>query len=132
MRSPRGAPSREPTEAGQPWYLPLAILTALTLRAVSRLALRQTEGLIGSVIRLLGLDLPVPDHTTLSRRADGLDVPHPQSRAGANGMHLIVDSSGLQTGNFAFQCMILISQMLPFASLERFFLRQSSDILRER
>jgi hypothetical protein len=40
-----------------------------------RLALRQTEGLIGSVIRLLGLDLPVPDHTTLSRRADGLDVP---------------------------------------------------------
>jgi Transposase DDE domain len=32
---------------------------------VSRLALRQTEGLIGSVIRLPGLDLPVPDHTTL-------------------------------------------------------------------
>ena len=49
---------------GQPWYSPLAILTALTLRAVFRLALRQTEGLIGSVIRLLGLDLPVPDHTT--------------------------------------------------------------------
>jgi hypothetical protein len=47
---------------------------ALTLRAVFRLAPRQTEGLIGSVIRLLGLDLPVPNHTTLSRRADGLDV----------------------------------------------------------
>jgi Transposase DDE domain len=59
---------------GQPWYSPLAILTALTLRAVFRLAPRQTEGLIGSVIRLLGLDLPVPNHTTLSRRADGLDV----------------------------------------------------------
>jgi hypothetical protein len=60
---------------GQPWYSPPAILTALTLRTVFRLALRQTEGLIGSVMRLLGRDLPVPDHTTLSRRADGLGVP---------------------------------------------------------
>ena len=50
-------------QGGQPWYSSLAILTALTLRAVFRLALCQREGLIGSVIRLLGLDLPVPDHT---------------------------------------------------------------------
>ena len=35
------------TRGGQPWYSPLAILTALTLRAVFRLALRQAEGLIG-------------------------------------------------------------------------------------
>ena len=55
------------TRGGQPWYSELAILTALTLRAVFRLAYRQTEGLIGSLMRLLGLDLPVPDHTTLSR-----------------------------------------------------------------
>lgn len=67
------------TRGGQVWYSPLAILTALTLRAVFRLALRQTEGLIGSIIHLLGLDLPVRDHTTLSRRADGLDVPRPRS-----------------------------------------------------
>src|SRR4051794_8669258 len=53
------------TRGGQPDYSPLAILTALTLRAVFRLPFRQTEGLIGSVIRLLGLDLAVPDHTTL-------------------------------------------------------------------
>src|SRR4051812_4138216 len=71
------------SRGGQPWYSPLAILTALTLRAVLRLALRQTEGLIGSVIRLLGLDLPVPDHTTLSRRAETLDVPRPRSGIGA-------------------------------------------------
>ena len=58
---------------GQPWYSPLAILTALTLRGVFHLALRQTEGLIGSLIRLLGLDLPVPDHTTLSRRGETLE-----------------------------------------------------------
>ena len=67
------------TRGGQPWYSPLAILTALTLRAVFRLALRQTEGLIGSIIRLLGLDLAVPDHTTLSRRAATLEVPRPRS-----------------------------------------------------
>ena len=58
----RAAPRTTP--GGQPWYSPLAILTALTLRAVFRLALRQTEGLIGSIIALLGLDLAVPDHST--------------------------------------------------------------------
>src|SRR5215212_3434182 len=67
------------TRGGQPWYSPLAILTALTLRAVFCLAYRQTEGLIGSIMRLLGLDLPVPDHTTLSRRAATLEVPRPRS-----------------------------------------------------
>ena len=41
------------TRGGQPYYSALAITTALTLRAVFRLALRQTEGLIGSIIRLL-------------------------------------------------------------------------------
>jgi len=55
----------------------LAILTALALRAVFRLALRQTEGLIGSVIGLLGLTLRVPDHSTLSRRAATLEMLYP-------------------------------------------------------
>src|SRR5215207_2309156 len=67
------------TRGGQPWNSPLAILTALTLRAVFWLALRQTEGLIGSVMRLLGLDLAMPDHTTLRRRAATLEVPRPRS-----------------------------------------------------
>ncbi len=49
------------TPGGQPHYSDLAITTALTLRAVFHLALRQTEGLIGSILQLLGLDLPVPD-----------------------------------------------------------------------
>src|SRR4051812_31245665 len=90
------------TRSGQPWYSPLAILTALTLRAVFRLGLRQTEGLIGSVIGLLGLDLPVPDHTTLSRRAAPLEVPRPRSGSSpdaerdAEPVHLLVDSTGLK------------------------------------
>jgi hypothetical protein len=88
----RAAP--RPTQGGQPWYSPLAILTALTLRAVFRLALRQTEGLIGSILRLLGLDLAVPDHTTLSRRAETLEVP--RLRSGSEPVHLLVDSTGLK------------------------------------
>ena len=74
----RAAPRTTP--GGQPWYSSLAILMALTLKAVFRLALRQTEGLIGSVIGLLGLDLAVPDHSTLCRRAETLKVPRPRPR----------------------------------------------------
>ena len=84
------------TPGGQPWYSPLAILTALTLRAAFRLALRQTEGLIGSVIGLLGLALAVPDHTTLCRRAETLAVPRPQPRKDGEPLHLLVDSTGLK------------------------------------
>ena len=57
------------TRGGQPRCSVQAMTTALTLRAVFRLALRQTEGLIGSILALLGLDLAAPDHSTLSRRA---------------------------------------------------------------
>jgi hypothetical protein len=82
------------TPGGQPHYSALAIQTALTLRAVFRLALRQTEGLIGSILQLLSLDLAVPDHSTLSRRAETLEVPRPISRTGP--VHLLVDSTGLR------------------------------------
>ncbi len=82
------------TPGGQPSYSALAITTALTLRAVFRLALRQTEGLIGSIMHLLGLDLAVPDHSTLSRRAETLELPRP--RPGSAPVHLLVDSTGLK------------------------------------
>ena len=90
------------TPGGQSHYSDLAITTALTLKAVFRLALRRTEGLIGSIIQLLGLDLSVPDHTTLSRRAETLEVPRLRSSsrtdAGreAEPVHLLVDSTGLK------------------------------------
>src|SRR5918998_4536097 len=82
------------TPGGQPHHSALAITTALTLRTVFRLALRQTEGLIGSILGLLGLDLAVPDRSTLSRRAETLEVPRP--RAGRKPVHLLVDSTGLR------------------------------------
>jgi hypothetical protein len=64
------------------------------LRAVFRLALRQTGGLIGSILQLLGLDLPVPDHSTLSRRAETLEVL--RQTVGSEPVHLLVDSTGLK------------------------------------
>src|ERR671919_216301 len=85
------------TRGGQPHYSALAIRTALTLRAVFHLALRQTEGLIGSILQLLGLDLAVPDYSILSRRARSLELPA-QPRATGGPIHLLVDSSGLKLG----------------------------------
>jgi hypothetical protein len=84
------------SRGGQPHYSALAIATALTLRAVFRLTLRQTEGLIGSILQLLGLDLAVPDHSTLSRRAATLAVPRPASGPSGEPVHLLVDSTGLK------------------------------------
>src|SRR4051794_18043764 len=85
------------TPGGQPHYSDLAITTALTLRAVFHLALRQTEGLIGSILQMLGLDLAVPDYSTLSRRAQSLELPA-QPRVTGGAIHLLVDSSGLKLG----------------------------------
>jgi hypothetical protein len=85
------------TPGGQPHYSALAIATALTMRTVFRLGLRQTEGLVGSVIGLLGLDLAVPNYSTLSRRAKTLEVP-PLRRTSSGPLHLLVDSTGLKLG----------------------------------
>ena len=82
------------TRGGQPCYSDLAITTALTPRAVFRLPLRQTEGLIGSILQLLGLDLAAPDHSTLSRRAETPQVLRP--KAGSEPVHLPVDGTGLK------------------------------------
>jgi Transposase DDE domain len=74
------------TRGGQPRYSALAITTALTLRAVFRLALRQTEGLVASMLRLLGLDLAAPDHSTMSRRGETLPVSQYDHLAGRLGV----------------------------------------------
>ena len=60
---------------GQRTYSDLAIEAALTIRMVFDLPLRQTEGFLRSLADLLGLELPIPDHTTLSRRRKKLGDP---------------------------------------------------------
>jgi hypothetical protein len=81
------------TPGGQARYSDLAIETTLILRTVFHQPLRQTEGLVSSLLGLMDLDLPVPDHTTLSRRARTLAVA-PQAASGP--LHLLVDSTGVK------------------------------------
>ena len=80
--------------SGQRKFSGLAIETAHTVRLLFGLPLRQAEGFLRSLFGLLGLDLPVPNYTTLSRRSKGLGV-RLRSSAGAGPIHLIVDSTGL-------------------------------------
>ena len=61
----RGAPRK---------YSDVAIESALTLRLVYRLPLRQAEGFLRSLLNIMGLDLDAPDHTTLSRRSRQLNI----------------------------------------------------------
>jgi IS5 family transposase len=81
----RGAPKK---------YSDLAIETALTLRFVFKLPLRQAEGFLRSLLELMSLDLEAPDHTTLSRRSKDLQVDLRLARS-KKGIHLIIDSTGL-------------------------------------
>ena len=83
------------TPGGQARYSDLAVETSLILRAVFHQPLRQTEGLVGSLLELMGLDLPVPDHSTLSRRSRTLTVA-PQAQTASGPVHLLVDSTGVK------------------------------------
>lgn len=76
-------------------YADSAIVCALTLKAVYHLKLRQTEGFVGSLIELMGLELPVPDYSTLSRRATDLSVALPR-QARDEPLHVVVDASGVK------------------------------------
>ena len=62
------------TRGAQRKYSDLAIETALTLRLLFHLPLRQAEGFLTSLFVLMGLDLRSPDHTTLSRRGQHLNL----------------------------------------------------------
>ena len=84
----RAAPRTTP--GGQARCSDLAIETSLIVRAVFHQPLRQTEGLVSSLLELMGLDLPVPDHSTLSRRSRTLAVA-PQAASGP-----LVDSTGVK------------------------------------
>jgi len=80
---------------GQRRYSDLAIVTALTLRAVFRLPLRQTEGFIASLVRLMSLDLATPDHTTLSCLGATVEVPE-FIRKHDGPIHLAIETTGLK------------------------------------
>ena len=86
------APSGRP--GGQRKFSDHAIETALTLRLVFKLPLRQAEGFLRSVLSMLRVDLDAPDHTTLSRRSQHLTVASHRVPT-HEPLHLIVDATGL-------------------------------------
>jgi hypothetical protein len=102
-----GAPVLDPTEdaalecwqtigpGGQARYMGAAIQTSLMLRAAFKLTLRQIEGLMTSVLSLMGLTISAPDHTTVSRRAVTLPVIQATSIP-VGPLHVLIDSTGLQ------------------------------------
>jgi hypothetical protein len=86
---------RGPTQRGAQFqYSDLAIECLLTLRAVYHLTLRATEGFARSLFGVMGLDLEIPDHTTLSRRAAAVRITLPKRAEGP--LHLVLDSTGLK------------------------------------
>ena len=65
------------------------------VRLVFHQPLRQTEGLLRSLLDLMGIDLPVPDHTTISRRAARL-TPALRTALPGGPVTLVIDSTGLK------------------------------------
>ena len=82
----RGRPQR---------YSDIAIEAGLMLRLAFGRPWRQTEGLLGSLMGLLGLDLPVPDHTTFSRRSVNLTVATALNKA-SGPVTVVIDSTRLK------------------------------------
>jgi hypothetical protein len=75
-------------------YSDLAIECLLTLKAVFHLTLRATEGFARSLLGLMGVDLSVPDYSTLCRRAATVPITLPKKAEGP--LHLVLDSTGLK------------------------------------
>ncbi len=86
----------KPQHGGQFVYSDLAVETCLTLRTVYHLALRQAQGFVRSLLRMMHVDLPVPDYSTLSRRAAGLDIVLAKASSGGEPRHIVIDSTGLK------------------------------------
>ncbi len=85
---------RSGRRGGQVRYSDLAIETALTLRLISHLPLRQAAGFLPALFGIMRLDLSVPDDTTRSRRRQHLRR-HLRSVPPGESLHLVLDSTGL-------------------------------------
>jgi hypothetical protein len=84
-------------KGASPTYADQAIAACLSVKIVFGLPLRQTQGFVQSVLRLLDLShLPTPDYSTLCRRQKDLSVPLSHSRSPREPIHVVVDSTGLK------------------------------------
>lgn len=84
-------------KAGHPYhYSDLAIRCALTLRAVYRLPLRATEGLLHSLIKLLHKQIDCPNYTVLCRRQRKMRLKVSPPRKSDEPLHIVVDATGVK------------------------------------
>ncbi len=77
------------------YYSEVAIATMATVQSLFHLAGRQTEGFVESLFTLMGVDVEVPDHSTLSRRLGKLSVELPVVPK-TKAVHVVVDSTGVK------------------------------------
>jgi Transposase DDE domain len=90
-------PPRTGRRGRSPRYAGLAIETGHLLRLAFGRPWRQTEGLLRSLVTLLGLGVGIPDHTTFSRRSPGLTLAGSLAQAQARGpVHVVIDATGLK------------------------------------
>lgn len=83
--------------AGRPaTYSDEAILMLLILREVYKRSLRSLQGFVQSLFKAMGLDLPVPSYSQISRRAKSLHKRVGQLTKGKQARHIIFDSTGLK------------------------------------
>jgi transposase len=97
--TPEALAAWHPPQTGRrgrsPTYSDLAIETGAMLRLAFGRPWRQTEGLLRSVVRLLNLEIGIPDHTTLARRSAALSLATALAKA-RGPMHVLIDSTGLK------------------------------------
>ena len=74
----------------------MAIETALTIRSLYSLTLRSTQGFIRSLIKLMAIEVPVMDYTTICRRQKNLKVPCMRHKKSNEPIHVVIDSTGLK------------------------------------
>jgi hypothetical protein len=87
---------KPPEQLGAPkLYSDLAIMSVLTVKSVFDLAGRQASGFVASVFKLMGVELPVPDHSTVSRRMSNLEVSIPMVDS-PQARHVVIDSTGIK------------------------------------
>ena len=75
-------------------YSDQAIEIMLTVKEVFHLTNRQTEGFMRSLFALLKIALPVPDHSTLSKRGKKVRVSLPKKTH--QSLTIVMDSTGLK------------------------------------
>ena len=75
-------------------YSDKAIEIMLTLKEVFHLTNRGVEGFVRSLFAMMKIDLPVPDHSTLSKRGKILKVKLPKKTSGS--LNMVFDSTGLK------------------------------------